>query len=478
MSFPISFSDLDEADSEQIATDLLIQPKSTLKMPPHVLAKMPPTVAMAMSAPPPPFNFFQLNKESDTLKIPFYYASEVFGLENMGLEHKLNKWEKLSSHNRPTIEILRPEQIPVVKQTLNELKKYHTTTIGLPPGFGKTIMGGFLSSELGFKTAIFVPREPLVGQWLKTIATLFYDNNLDLAKKMTYCPSQPATEQKKKLLSEFPYDFIITLIGRADAIHPTIKARIGTLILDEAHMLCTAERVKYLLAFSPKYIIAETATMERTDGAHDMMRLLVGTHGFFQSSEREFTVFNLLLEHIALPEKLSKAQTLDYSAFCKSSSENKDLNDAIISMVVKNPHRKFFILTRLVEHAKWLSEQFVELGLSSTYMCGTKKRHKDVDILCGSFPKIGTGYDVATAADEYSGKPADTLILCHTVKSWQPFEQMKGRIMRCGADITPVVIWLSTTNSITKRHLTGLKSHIRKTGGKIVDITDVENIHI
>jgi superfamily II DNA or RNA helicase len=470
MAFPTFLSQLTKEEKDTLASDLIVRPAPPASIPSRILASLPAAAAAVLSAPPaPPFNFFHLNLDTDEIRIPFFYARTMFGEESI----QDNIWpsgpESLSTKS---IKIeMRPEQIPVIEKSNLDLEEYSTTTIGLPPGAGKTIIGVVLAAKRGLITCYLVPREILVDQWITTIAKVFFAGDVDAAKKVIYVPGQKAKEIKKKGPIWTEFGAMVALIDRVESLPLAIRKRIGTLVIDEGHMLCTRNRVNALLAFAPRYVIVETATLERKDEAHVMMKLLAGPHGFFSTSNRPFTV-EKLQTGVRVEEKLSKAGLLDYTALCVKISENEEFNAAIVDTVLKNPLRKFIILTRLVSHAKALSESLRTSGITSEAMCGSRKRHQDVRALVGTMPKISTGYDVATAAENYDGNPADTLILAHSIKQWQSFEQSKGRIMRAKEGVVPVVVWMATLNTITSRHLHSLKEWISKTGGTVNNRTN------
>ena len=217
--------------------------------------------------------------------------------------------------------------------------------------------------------------------------------------------------------------------------------------------------------------LLETATLERDDGNHAMMQAVAGTRGVFPTyvpaEQRRYNVFALHTGVKALEVMQVATGKLDYSALLSDVAACAEANALIVACVVDNPGRKFIILSRLVAHAKALSAALVAAGVTSDTMVGNAKSHRDVRALVGTAPKIGTGYDLATFCRDFGGTAADTLILTHSVKKWQQFEQFRGRVMRAAADTTPAVISMISDNGIITRHFGGLKAWIKKTGGVV-----------
>ena len=150
----------------------------------------------------------------------------------------------------------------------------------------------------------------------------------------------------------------------------------------------------------------------------------------------------------------------------KSLAESQERNKLIVSIVTTNIHRKFIILSKLQDHVKLLEDIFTKIGIKVGTLYGSKSKYSDSPVLIGTIPKIGTGFDENTACDDFQGVASDTLILCHSVKNWRLFEQLRGRCMRSKS---PIVIWLADPISTIDNHFRELKSWIKETNGTIID---------
>jgi superfamily II DNA or RNA helicase len=385
------------------------------------------------------------------VRIPYFYARDNLAFKTLDVTPNPDNYSMLDESIENEVQ-LRDNQIEAVKTCFNNLVKYGTTTVGLPPGRGKTYIGAFLVHCLRLKAVVVVPRRTLLEQWRKT-----FEIGLPKAKVWVI-------DESGKIPSDEIPDIIIALDPRIVKIPDAWKFKIGTLIIDEAHMLPTRGRIENLLSFSPAYIIMETATMERGDGLHKICQLIGGTHGVFETSMSPYSFKIVQLPFIEAEEK-SGYRGIDYTSLCNSLSEIAEYNRAIVNIVCHNPDNKFIVLTKRVDHGDKLKALFLEIGITCDTLMGTKKKYNNSRVLIGTFSKIGTGFDEATASEEFQGPTSDSLIICHSVSKIPNFEQYRGRVMRTA---NPTVYWLNVKNRIIRSHLTEIKKHVVKTKGTII----------
>lgn len=316
-----------------------------------------------------------------------------------------------------------------------------------------TIMGALLAHRFGFITMVYCNRQQIAKQWFKTFAKC----HVGYESWIWYVGETPPPKE-----GSIP-PFIICMDKRYKSVPEYIIKSVGTLIIDEAHLFCTPSQVEYLLKCSPRYIIAETATLVRDDGMHSMIQSIVGTHGIFMVSEEPYDFYSI---KTGIEVDLVKNSFgTNYDLLCKSLAANEERNNMIVNIVKNNLHRKFIILTRLTDHVEILERIFIATGISAGTLYGSKNTYSDSPVLIGTMPKMGTGFDEENACDNFRGKKSSVLILAMSVKKWQQYEQFRGRAMRSKY---PIVIWLNDSNNTTKRHLGELKEWIVKTKGNII----------
>ena len=428
MAFSISRSQLSKELQEKIVKDLSIFPEDDF------FAKQK---FRAVSEPVP---FFVVN--STTVQLPIAYASKLFGVP--GNDHL-----QLPTMSLQFTGTLREKQIPVAEEAYGYLKKYGAVILALHPGFGKTIEGAYLAAQFSLLTVILVHRELLLKQWDHT-----FSHNTDAR---TWIVGEP-------LPTEMP-NVIICMDTRWGKIPPEWRSYVGTLIIDEAHAFCTRSHVECLLAFQPKYVIAESASLERDDEMHKMILAITGNIIIYRDFSGPFTVYKTLTG--VQPERTFDVRgQLKWSAFQESTLMNEKRNAIILNLIRGYAYKKILVLTALKEHTKLLHGWVTQLGIGCDFYCGTKKAYQDAAVLVGTMSKIGTGFDPATSCDTYDGRPFEILILASSIKKYAMLTQNVGRVFRCE---NPTIFHLVDDDPIYQRHWTKCLKWYTPRGGSIIE---------
>lgn len=336
------------------------------------------------------------------------------------------------------------------KEAIEYIKKFNTVTIALYPGFGKTFMGVMLAWYLNKKVCVLVHRDNVGKQWIKSFKQYF----TQLTDDDIWFVDNKVKENAK---------IIVCMDGRTDKIPSSLRSEIGTLIIDEAHCFCAPSKVKPLLAFSPKYIIAETATPKKDNGLEKVIQSICGTHYIQKISSKPYYFF-ILQTNITYDIEDTK------NIFCELTNKqttNEKRNDIIIEILKANQKYKTIVAGNRKDHCKYISERLKTENLESSQLHGNIKNYVTKNILIGTGSKMGVGFDEANFCDDYDGRPSDLLIMLYTFASWAPFEQVRGRGMR--AD-NPNVIILNDKHTITRRHMTQIRKWVTETNGKIVEL--------
>lgn len=389
---------------------------------------------------PEPILFYNL--EGNIIHLPFLFAASLFNVNpNFNIP--------FTSTQISFTGTLRPNQIPVEKEAWDQLEKYGTSTLGLYPGFGKTILGAILASRAKLLTCILVHREILTVQWKTT-----FENNTNALVWIVGERNPPSS-----------CNVIICMDTRWSHIPKEMRDSIGFLIIDEAHAFCTPTHVSCLLAFHPKYILAESASLLRDDKMESMIYAICGQHGVFRESNKPFNVMKIMTNTKPIRRK-NRMGGVDYAHLVETTLTDRRRNRIVLDLVAHNTQYKILILTSLRDHATFLHTAIDQMGIPSDYLCGTKRGYVDSTVLVGTTSKIGTGFDPATSCPTYSGRPFDLLILVCSMKKYSMLVQNVGRIFRSEF---PTVMHFVDNDDIFKNHWYKARKWYLRHGGIITN---------
>lgn len=387
--------------------------------------------------------------EGDTIRLPLKFAS---GLFNQVFNNNLNHLQIINDNVPEFKAQLRDYQIPQATEIYEYLRIHSTVTIGLPPGEGKTILGAWCCYVCKLMFLIIVPREKLLDQWYET-----FRKSIPGLLGNIWIPgvNSPPT-------SGYPAG-IICMNTRVDMIPQVYKDAVGTFVVDEAHMLCSATMVKVLLCVTPRYVILETATLERTDQMESMVQCIAGKHGIFKVSTKPYHIYKIETD-VNVEEEHNK-MGIDYSKLVNKTCNDELYNAIILNIIKSNLNHKFIILTKLVDHANNLCNWLTIMGIKADTLVGTKKDYNDSKVLIGTSGKISTGFDESTGCHDFGGVTSNVIMILPSVKEYQAFEQSRGRIMR---NDNPIVVWINTKNKTIRGHFNGLKNWMEATNATVI----------
>lgn len=409
-----------------------------------------------------PINFFDIIEEEgkeEMIRLPLFFARAVMKLKN-------EKKFPLFSVLEPAIE-LRPHQLPVFQESLQNLMKFQTTTLKAYPGFGKTALCALLSGTTRMLTLVFVHRTPLAFQWYKSFVKVFPE----LDGKIWIVGENPMPEDVR---------IIISMDERFTKIPPELMENVGCLVVDEAHAFCTRSRVKPLLCCHPKFVIVATATLERIDGTESMMYLLSGVHSVLTVNKSPFMVIKFSTGRTY--EVKYNAQGADFGDLTSHQEKDDIRNSQCVELVSNNPHRKYIILVRRKNHVIALQKMMKSAGVDCATLYGGEKSYSDSQVLIGTLSKLSVGFDEENNCRNFLGRKSDTLILLSSIscrfskkeieerknfKDVAVWEQVKGRIMRSSR---PIIVYFVDNHPTVEKHFKGTKGMINYTNGVIKEV--------
>lgn len=374
---------------------------------------------------------FQYKLTQDHLKaeyyiyLPFYYGCCLYN-------NFLNYNNQYLISNTKFTKSLYEGQKVVADKAIDFLNQRCSIILDLFTGFGKTVVGAYLSHKIGLKTLIVIANTILIDQWDFT-----YKDFTD-AKIWIVGDKQPED-----------FDIIICMVERIEHISKEILYQIGVLIIDEAHSFCTPTRTQALLEIFPKYVIAMSATVDRDDGMSKIMENVCGLERIIEKSVKPFIVykFNTGIEFIT---PVNNNGMSNWTKHVDMIYSNELRNDLIIKMCTESfKDDKILILSWRVEHVQNLYNLLIQNGENCDYIAGDKKSYHDSRILIGSISKISQGFDERTACPDFSGVRLNVLILTGSMKSTLMLTQIFGRVFRCEF---PKIVYMVDENDLVKKH--------------------------
>nr|QBK93115.1 MAG: A18-like helicase [Pithovirus LCPAC403] len=327
---------------------------------------------------------------------------------------------------------LRIQQISMVNEAIEFLDKSNSVLLALRPGQGKTVISINLVTRYlrkGFKALVLVKSRTLQSQWLKSI------NMFSNAKSiMVPAPSCTKKDEQEYLSNVDSSDILVCMYTRIKRLSSKTILSIDILIIDEADEFCTKDKVNSLLTTKPSYVICATATPEREDGMHRMLRCMCGYNDVKRSNDDP----NLTVTKVNMPFEpdieINKKGDLMWTTMTNSLLRNDERNAMIVDLTIDcvEEKDKVLILTDRIYHPEVLENMIKEKNNTITIatMFGDKESYIDSQVLIATKHKLGRAFDVSTFATDYDGVKIDTLIMAITVKSSTSLIQSVGRVQR------------------------------------------------
>lgn len=351
---------------------------------------------------------------------------------------------------------LYESQIQISMDAINSLTTNGSVILNLYTSFGKTVMGAYLGAWSKKITLVLYTSTVLQPQWHKTFKE-FTNANVWVVGEID--PPVGGTH------------VILCMNTRIDKIPKSFLAHVGTVIYDEVDTFCTKGRLNCWLDITPKYIIAATATLKRSDGMEQMITAACGSDIIRKISTKPFVVYKYLTGIIIEQKKNIHGKT-DWNLYQKDRATNEERNRQILSIIQNNINSKILVITsRKEDHAIPLYNWVKFLGYDVDYMAGTKKKYQDSKILIGTYHKIGRGFDEKAACDSYNGIRIDLMIITCSFAEDVPLEQIAGRVFR--SDF-PRIVYMVDESNIATRHWNMAKKWFESRKG-IINIVESLN---
>lgn len=339
----------------------------------------------------------------DCVRLPFSYACNFFKQSNDKLNHA-----KVSM--KFTGQIWDKQKV-FVTNTIDMLNKKRTTILNLPPGYGKTTMSAAISCAIGLLTVILIYDSTLYTQWAKT-----YKERSTAVVWMVGEESPPPKA-----------DVIICLWTRVKSISSQLRDLVGVLVIDEAHEFPNQTGVNAILGFTPKYIIAATATFEKRNDMHLAIEAFVGNDKVATDYKKPFVLFKWETGIEGIREKTNG--TTNWHILNKSLLYNDHRNLMIVDIVIGllSCGRKIMLFTTEVDHVIHLYGMLTSRGVVCDYFTGEKPTFKNTQVLISNMQKSAVGFDEEMFCDDFDGVRIDAIVYAAPFRDLALRYQANGR---------------------------------------------------
>jgi len=376
---------------------------------------------------------FPYDVEGEDIKVPFSYGVKALNIKRPE--------RSVFPNSKPEFEgSLRDEQKQVKKEAVKFLNANGSVLLSMYCGFGKTITSINIAASIGFKTLIIVNKIVLMKQWEESI--------------QRFCPSATIQKVTAKSVKKDCNFYIMNAIN-VEKMGCDFFSDIGTVVVDECHLIMAETLSKSLQYVYPRYLIGLTATPYRPDGLDKLLEFYFGKKKIIRKLWREHTAYKVTTGFKPTIELASNGR-VNWGVVLDSQANNVERNELIIRIIQHFSERTFLVLVKRVSQGEYIIDRLNELGEDVTSLIGSKQDFcVESRVLVGTCSKVGTGFDHPRL---------DTMILAADVEEY--FIQYLGRCMRT-KDVDPLIFDLVDDYSILNKHFNTRREIYQDHGGTV-----------
>ncbi|MFA4947494.1 MAG: DEAD/DEAH box helicase family protein [Candidatus Krumholzibacteriia bacterium] len=329
---------------------------------------------------------------------------------------------------------------PSQERAARALMEHEMGVLVAPPGSGKTVVGAYLIAARARNTLVLVHRKPLLDQWIAQLALFLGTNRREIGQ---------IGAGKRKPNGRLDVAMIQSLVrkGRVD----DLVAGYGHVITDECHHAPAVSFERVLAEAKARYVTGLTATPQRRDGHHPIIRMQLGPVRFVVDSRSQ--AVGCSFEHRLIVRETgfdSGALRSDaaiqeiYAALAADQRRNDMILDDVIGALEEK--RSPILLTERRDHLEHLAERLRRCTRNLVVLHGRMKpkERREVMAQLASIPDgeerllLATGRYIGEGFDDAR---LDTLFLVLPV-SWKgTLVQYSGRLHRLHPGKTEVRIY-------------------------------------
>lgn len=373
--------------------------------------------------------------DGDNLHLPFNYYFKNFGIPNEDIDHV-----KITSNFTGK---LYPYQEKIALETKEILSENGSVILNLRTGFGKSIFSIYLVCMIGYKCLLL--------NNISIVSTQFVDTIVNHSTLKYHIVGK--TKKRKRGKNEVSIedaDIIICSSMMVEKI-PN-RDKIGVLLVDECHKFCTENNMNILLSLTPKICIFMSASMKE-NGLEKILYMIAGKNNIVKyTNDIPFNVYKVntgvnLIRNFVIRDKNDRNKI--WNELVTRQTLSKYRNEVVVELVKElvNIGKKVCVMCCRVSSAKLL--KYLLSDMKVDMLIGNMKTYNDSDVLIGTIPKIGTGFDEKSSCFDFNGVRINCLVLVSSNKSNLIFTQVVGRGLRSNdLDVYNIV----DEDGISKKH--------------------------
>jgi superfamily II DNA or RNA helicase len=338
---------------------------------------------------PSPFRLFKESKQR-------IYVPKSYGIKKFGLPIH-NKLKKMTGED---IQIdfkgsMREKQLPVINTFITECNTNGGGIVVLPCGFGKTVIGLNIISQLKKKTLVVCHKEFLLNQWKERIEMFLPEAELG-------CIQQKKVDIEGK-------DIVLGMlqsIAMRDYPEDTFDS-FGFIIFDECHHLGAEVFSRALPKLTSTYMLGLSATPDRKDGLSKVFEHYLGETVYCVKEREPDTVSLKLIKYFSDndeycdPEINFRGQ-LNSPAMITKVCAYKHRTEVMIKEIkdLVSEGRRILVLSERRDHLEYFYNSLTNRKICSCgyYVGGMKQddlnESSKKQVVLGTFHLASEGMDV------------------------------------------------------------------------------------
>lgn len=334
---------------------------------------------------PTTINCYIVNRDNDTISLPMgvwpQYLKKIPNNTEFDKMNKVTFIKKLLTIDTDPDKRGRDQDV-IVKTALERLDKQGSVFMCLHTGAGKTAISIYLSIILGLKTIVLSHLDVVKQQW---------------AEEYTNFSPNIKTQFINKPNCKLDPDADVYIIGIHKAFLCDIDfSRIGTVIVDEAHIATVTAFTQSLFKFRPRYLIGLSATPNRSDGLDILFNLYFGKPEDFiiRKEKKNFIVYKVETEFEPKIEysMVKGRQTVKWNTVVQSIEENEDRWALIVDIIMNHPNHKIIVLCNRKILSNGIYNLLIKNREDAELLIESKKTwNKNARVLVAGFKKGGVG---------------------------------------------------------------------------------------